>query len=500
MTLFEFAWLAALAACGAVAVAGFANARPRLALVVSYFALIAAGIKFRLRDATATLSESLDWQIALELTLFGCIALIVVLGVLSRHTAWRRLVRLELLLVAFVALALLSTVWSSTPSLTLVRACQMIVICGLALASVRILGPTGTLRSVSAALITYVLVCASIALPTGMSYYAEGYYRLTWFQVHPIAAGISAAQAALAVLAWALFANHHQRLQVQRVFFRSISWIVFLVLCLVLILTNSRGPLLAFILTTGLLLWKAMRPGVLRAFLVAAVMFMVILQLLAGDSLGRSLEHGKRENNMVVQRLLRGGNVESLRDLNGRLELWQAALPLILDRPFFGYGYNGSRPFLYARVSWGSYAHSAYVQTLLDFGVAGVVVLWGLLGCALAVLISRPLGAVTGSAWCDAALTAFAAFTVLISITSESFVATPGFDTLIVFVAIAIVAQYLHGAPRLSLTNVSRSSYIAPQRDLSARRHSARVRTPASCDPTARRLTPPRGAMSVRIR
>src|SRR4029453_13611642 len=159
------------------------------------------------------------------------------------------------------------------------------------------------------------------------------------------------------------------------------------------------------------------------------------------ESTSSLIENHKLGDSVLAQRIFREGNAESLRGLNGRVEVWEAALPLIADQPLFGYGYHGSRALLVKRLFWASYAHSAYVQSLLDFGIIGALLIWGVFGSAFITLISSPVGAVRGMKWCDASVTGIAAYILVISVSSESFIANPGYEALFVFVLVSVVGR-----------------------------------------------------------
>jgi O-antigen ligase len=440
---FELVWVAVLGGCVALAIGAAAYARPRPALMTSYFLLALAGTKFRLRSPTDALSGEIDWQIGLELALYASVGLIVVMSAVSAQMRRRSLAPAELLLVGFALLALTSTLWSIAPALTFARAFQMAIVCGVALMSVRLLGPADAVRSASTAFVAYVLGCAAIAAFLGQGIDPDKIFRFSWFAVHPLTAASSAALAALLVLGRNLFAEH-RRPSWQR---RMLSWMVLLSLSVVLILTNTRGPLLAFVAAAGLVMWKVLRSGLARGIVAATIVF-VLMVALFGESVGTLIERAGGTNSFVVQRIFRGGDMESLRGLNGRVEVWEAALPLIADQPLFGYGYHGSRAFLYSKIPWASYAHSAYVQSLLDFGIVGALLIWGVFGSAFVTLVSRPFGAVTGKAWCDAALTGVAAYIVIVSVSSESFVATPGYEALLVFILVSVVGRCRSPVPQ----------------------------------------------------
>jgi O-antigen ligase len=459
--LFALAWVAVLGGCAAFLLAAAAYARPRPALVTSYFLLAVAGTKFRLRAPSDALSGQIDWQIGLELALYAAVGLIVLMSAASAQMRRRSLAPMEVLLVGFALLALTSTYWSTAPSLTFGRAFQLSIVCGLALTSVRLLGTVDTVRGASAAFLVYVLGCAGIAGLIGASTEQEKVFRFTWFAVHPLTVASSASLAFLLLLGRTLCADRQPSWQR-----KVLSWMALLSLFVVLILTNSRGPLLAFVAAAGLVMWKATRSGLTRGIVGATVVFVVIVAVF-GDSVGTLMERTGGANSFVAQRIFRGADMESLRGLNGRVEVWEAALPLIADQPLFGYGYHGSRALLSYRIPWASYAHSAYVQSLLDFGIVGALVVWGMLGSAFVTLVTRRFGAVTGKAWCDASLTGVAAYILVVSVSSESFISTPGYEALLVFILVSVVGRCRSSVTQeLRRPQDYRASWHAPARRL----------------------------------
>jgi O-antigen ligase len=432
---FELTWLAVIGACAALAVAAIAYTRPRVALVGSYVLLAIANTKFRLRSPTDPLTGSIDAQIAMELILYAVIALVVLMTAISAGRR-RPFAPGEVLLLAFIGLALASTLWSPSRSLTAVRAFQMATVGALALTSVQLLGAAGAVRGAAGALVAYVLGCSAMAAIVGTRSMDEYTFRFTWFAMHPITAGSAAAVASLLVLGRALYDDRRRGFAATR----GVRWFLVATLSTILVLTNSRGPLLAFLVAIGFVAWKSMRAGLLRA-LVAASVLLVLSLAIYSEPISTFANRAHSSDSFVAKWLFRGGDVQSLRGLNGRLEVWEAAAPLIAQQPLFGYGYHGSRALLFQRIPWASYAHSAYVQSLLDFGVVGALLIWGVVGFAFLALASRPFGAITGSPWCDASLTGTAAYILVVAISSESFIATPGYEALVVFLLVSSVGQ-----------------------------------------------------------
>jgi O-antigen ligase len=285
--------------------------------------------------------------------------------------------------------------------------------------------------------------------------FEERTFRFTWFAVHPLTAATWAAEAALLVLGRSLFGEYFRPVR-QRKITQIFSWTVFLFLFLILVLTNSRGPLLAFLAAAGLMVWKFLRAGMARGLVAVTTVLLLSIGLLGASvsddssGLSDSVERAQGQpgqQGLIAERIFRGGNMDTLRGLNGRVEVWEGAMSLIADKPLLGYGYHGSRSFMFEKFPWASYAHSAYVQSLLDFGIVGAVLVWGALALTFMRLVLRPFGAVTGVAWCDAAMTGIVAFLAVSSVSSESLIASPGYEALLMFAVAGVVGQY--GSPGL---------------------------------------------------
>jgi len=78
-----------------------------------------------------------------------------------------------------------------------------------------------------------------------------------------------------------------------------------------------------------------------------------------------------------MQYALRGGKIEGITSLNGRIPLWGEAIDLLSDanRWFIGFGYGSARVILPTVVDWAGTAHSSWVELLLSIGIAGPLLL-----------------------------------------------------------------------------------------------------------------------------
>jgi O-antigen ligase len=404
--------------------------RPRLALGAAFAIVLVAGTKLRVRDASDTLDGAIDLQILAELALYAVIGSAVA-AICWSYDVLRQLTRTEKLIIGYAALAAVSTLWSAAPALTFIRAAQLATIALLAIAAVRVLGERPALWIACASVAVYVIVCATLAatLPFAAQTYEspEEGFRFSWFSIHPIQAGSLTAIGALGLFSASLEPMRSLGTRRGRLFGIPALFYV-AALGAVLVLTNSRGPLLACLAGAGVLVLLQVEVRT-RAALVLTGGTLAGAFVAFGPDLGRWLSTLANQDTALTRLLFRGETADTLLQLNGRVDLWDTVRPAIAAHPLLGYGYQASRAIILDAADWAAYAHNALLQTLLDLGVVGTAAL-------LAILASGFVGFVRGHqhGWTRATLGALLVFLVLNSISNESFAAAPGFETLVLFI------------------------------------------------------------------
>jgi hypothetical protein len=436
-----------VALAGVVALSGWAAIawrHPRAVLGASFVFVLLAGTKFRIRSAEASLEGQLDAQIVLELILYAAIGVAVAtiwLANLVRGRRWRWPSAAEYVALAYGAIALLSTLWSVAPALTLVRAAQLLILLAFAITAVRVFSPPRALWIASVGVIVYVLLCAALAawLPSVFGPTEGGdTIRFTWFALRPVGAGTLAALAVLASLSTLLRRPPTASRHIPRIALGA----GLLPLVVILLLTKARGPLLACIAGACVLLLYQLRPR-RRLELAAAGTALILFTLMLGPDVEGWLASQDTRDSTFSTLLLRGQRSDDVLALSGRLELWEEVRPLVAHRIVLGYGYQGSRGPLLDIASWAGYAHNAFLQTLLDLGVAGCIALIALLAAALIAPFTTRDG---DRYWLRAAAAGLMVFLLLNALSSESFSAAPGIELLLVFLCA------LSGAPSASAT------------------------------------------------
>lgn len=441
LALVGIAWLGAVRplflvlACAAIVASWlfvFAIRSPRAALTAGIPLLLLGTTDFRARDALEATALAMEPQVILELVVF---AILLAVAVRVRPPSWtdRRLPSMPVLsLWAYVLLAMVSTLWSPLPIYALVRACQLAVLLYFAGVVVRELGAAGALNVVLAALTAYVLLFAVIGVAMNWSAVTGG-ARLNWFSVHPIVAGTYAAAASMLVIARLLFGAARKSLPV-------VELAVLCSLLGVLLLTQSRGPLFGLIAAAGSVLLLRTVPGNVAAGAIITGLSVAgaIAMNLSGGALSMLLR-SSGSRNVVAEFVLRGQSAEEFLTLTGRIELWRHAYAVILDRPLFGHGYQAARIIGLRFAAWAGEAHNAVVQTLLDFGVLGILLLF--LPVLWAIGNGFRMGRSEDPRERLILPTVFGLllFLVVNSVGAASFAGSPGVEALLLFLGIRVL-------------------------------------------------------------
>ncbi len=417
---------------------------PERVVRLSFFLLMIGSTSFRVRDEYATLQGVADVQVLFQLGVSGLVFVVAAVAMLTDAFPKTRILLAECLLGAFGVFAFVSLVWSSTPTLTAVRAVQVLIVIFFAGVAVRLLGPSKALEALFVATIIYVLLGTTARLLTGAGYQKidlQGAVRFTWFYVHPIIAGTYAAAGALYLVARSLYDGHRALL------WRAVPWLLFFVMVAVALATRSRGPVFACVGGLGILLIRRYSRPWITAVGVPIV-FALVLAVSAAIPVAQNwLGSGEGAESAAADFLLRGEGLQGLTDLNGRVSLWVDLTPLFLKHPLIGSGFLASREFILQYRSWASEAHNSLVQSLLDLGVVGTMLLW--LPIALTFMPFRDGRTSSPTSQRARAIgIALMVFVVLNSVTTASFAGAPGYESLLAFTCVIAVAANRRGDQR----------------------------------------------------
>jgi len=333
---------------------------PTTRLILSFILAIATvglSLSFRERDLGDT---SLDLQNGLKLVLWsGCLAfsLFHIRTLISAFSSPSGIA-----IAALAVLALASATWSEKPLYTLACAIGFASYLGVAALCLRELTETEFYKIMQSLLLAFVGLGLIGALlfpdltwqPPSVE---ETQFRLQGFAVNSNNFGRMAALLTLIGLG-SLLRNRTMTLSIVL----SIS-----VGLASLILTGSRTGLVAAVLAIGVLGFRLFR-------------YRLILFLSAMTALSAALifiSYGFRFDE-IFRSLSRTGLEGEIFTLTGRTDLWAAAWDLIAERPFFGWGFNGTEERLSTMMEADFYGapvnpHQMFLHLALGLGLVGVV-------------------------------------------------------------------------------------------------------------------------------
>ena len=314
-------------------------------------------------DSALAMNELLlqgTWYRQISLIALAAFALFNLLRSKSRRFQINGL--LGWLVLFYLVWAILSITWSINPLFTLKRVGILLIFSMGALYVANRLSLQETI-----ALVFFICAVSILGgLVFLMTHHSFFPFRGSWRfggTVHPIQQGWHCG-----LLMLSAFALSEKAEQNRAVYF-GIAFIVFLLL----ILTRSRGPFLAFFMGTAVywsLITTKRYQGVL--FLLGIIIFGSLMYFM----LGYELVHYGGQMTMTLGRI---GQVEQTTTLTGRTPLWTAAMILVDQRPFVGYGYESfltgqNLVWLTEKVGLPyTSAHSGYIYTLGGLGYIGGV-------------------------------------------------------------------------------------------------------------------------------
>lgn len=174
---------------------------------------------------------------------------------------------------------------------------------------------------------------------------------------------------------------------------RVLSWTLVTGACaLAVVITQTRGVWLGLAAAGLVLLAGACQglrrriPSAPRRWALTVVLAGGVLALVAAAALSPIVEQRLAEEHQTMTRLARGELEGATGSVAGRVLSWSAARPWIAERPVLGWGGNGRglvlahSPQLPAWIEEEGFRHlhSGYLDTLVNFGLAGLAVLAGL--------------------------------------------------------------------------------------------------------------------------
>ncbi len=409
---------------------------PRVALLSCLGVVLIGGMKFRIRPPEAVFETGADAQILFELAMYAAVGVAACLSAFRLGLHRRRLRLVEWGLVAYVLWVLASVTWSDAPRVSGVRAVQLVVLGVLVLSVGRAFVTERWLTTAAWLYTAFVLGMALIALTVpgaagGRVDYFTGGLRFAWFADHPITVAMHAGLAAILLVAVLSYAE-------QRRLGRDALGVVALALCIaVLLATGSRGPAGALLASFALMYaarWFTPAQALLAGLLILGLTCATLLIPGPPRALLEVLDLGSTP---LAGFALRGADLEHLIGFSGRLELWTGVFEVAKEAPLLGFGFVASRPALLEILPWAGHAHSGPLQSMLDVGLIGALMLWTMVSVQLVrFLVTPPEQAAQGRA--RLVVLGVLSFLVIASVTDPGIAGPPGPHPMLGFLALLI--------------------------------------------------------------
>ena len=264
------------------------------------------------------------------------------------------------LALALVFLAGLSTLWSIMPGLTLGRSISLLAPTALGLMLASRFTWRELLRLLAIALGAAALLSALVALALPAKGISSIEYGNAWHGIYGNKNGLGRAMA-LATAALVLVALDGRR-------YRWAAWGAAAGTFTILLLARAAASLVVCVAVLSLIpLFRALRlrfTTAMALWILAVLLAAIVLTVIV--------------SNLESTLSLLGRDTT----LTGRTEIWAAVMTSIMERPWFGYGYNafwqewsGPSASVLSAVGWETpHSHNGILDLWLDLGAVGLVV------------------------------------------------------------------------------------------------------------------------------
>jgi len=334
--------------------------RPAVIAVLSMACYVVSTIKFQTRDP---LSTQAGIQAALELALVST-SFVLAASIASPRLVWQHLTPTVIGFVLFTGFALLSSVFSFLPMLSLIKGGLLLVTLAIATILCASRPPREMLTTlywlVFAILVIGTLYKLVSSQPLFDADEYSGRMRFTLFALH---------WGSLAdFVAYTFFLG--------RLLPRRPHWACQGLLLVANLAAGARASTGALIIVlVGGWVWnqrKVTARGLALATFGVAGLALAALVLVNIQVSASSIPYERFYGDKVT--------VDELVTLNNRTNLWAASLPLIPGSLVFGYGVEGMRAALLQEFDWAGHSHNAYLELLFASGLPGLIafaVAWG---------------------------------------------------------------------------------------------------------------------------
>jgi O-antigen ligase len=340
---------------------------------VAWLVVLLSGLSFRARTAAEISDSPVDAWALYRITCVGIVAVILFVRLTLRRTNWLPFLFSGVVgtFALYPLLSLVSTVWSVNPPWTIYKSLEFLIDLSMVAATVatfqsvveyrKLVNWTWTLLGllVVSAWVGVIIDPSDALFPDPSIRFAALPIRLLGLVPVVSSNDLSEIAAILGLVALCrIFADEASQQRTTR------YWCLFGAASVTLVVTQTRGSFLAFLVGVVLLLILTRRYILLT--LGGVTSFIALIPLLLFTKLGSGTQDF----------LLRGEKVEVASGMSGRLETWQQALEKIAQHPWIGYGgFAGAKFVILSKSSWASDTLSSYFDSLLNIGVFGLAIL-----------------------------------------------------------------------------------------------------------------------------
>jgi O-antigen ligase len=341
----------------------------RVALLV----LFLSGLSFRARTAAEISETPIDGWAFFRIASVGIVGLILFLRLTLRKTNWLPPLFSGVIgtFALYPLLSLVSTVWSVNPPWTIYKSLEFLIDLSMVAAIVATFQSVVEYRKLvnwAWTLLGLLVVSAWVGViidpsdalsPDPSIRFAALPIRLLGLVPVVSSNDLSEISAILALVALCrIFADEPSQQRTTR------YWCLFGAASVTLVVTQTRGSFLAFLV--GLVLLLILTRRYILLTLGGVTSFIALIPLLFFTRLGSGTQ----------EFLLRGEKLDEASGMSGRLETWQQSLEKIAQHPWRGYGgFAGAKFVILSKSSWASDTLSSYFDSLLNIGVFGLAIL-----------------------------------------------------------------------------------------------------------------------------
>jgi O-antigen ligase len=424
---------------------------------VAWLVLFLSGLSFRARTAAEIGESPVDAWALYRIACVGIVALILFVRLTLRRTNWLPFLFSGVIGVfaLYPLFSLVSMVWSVNPSWTIYKSVEFLIDLSMVAAITATIQSVGEYRKLinwSWTLLGLLIVTSWLgavidpadALFAGPSIHlAVLPMRLSGIMPVVSCNDLSEIAAILALVALCrIFLDQESERR------RTRLWCMFGVAFVTLVVTQTRGAFLAFMV--GLVVLLTLSRRYLLVTVGGLTSFIIVIPLLFLTSLGTRVQGF----------FLRGETVEGASGMSGRVDMWQASIDKIAQRPWSGYGgFAGGKFVILSRNSVGSDTLSSYFDSLLNLGVFGLAILLLVL-IWVGILLYR---SIRDSRLLESenylALEMFVVFTVVSirSFESSNLITHP----MLAFLTIVGVAEFLRRQRQLAMPTFATNASVA---------------------------------------